>query len=294
MKGRGQIYVIAAAVLWGTTGTAQALAPEGAQPVIVGTVRLILGGLALLGFAAYRGTLREGGRWPVWTTLIAAISMAGYQLFFFAGVYRTGVAVGTIVGIGSSPIWAGIIGFLVRGERPGVKWGVATVLAIFGCILLVSAGGTVYVDVWGILLALGAGFSYAIFTVVSKRLLEEKPPETVMAVTFTIGAILMFPLLFTGDLSWLSEPGGIAVAVHLGFLTVGVGYTLFAKGLQLVPVATAATLTLAEPLTAGALGFFLLGERLTPIAFMGILLIFVGLALLTLGGEKGDSLDIVK
>jgi DME family drug/metabolite transporter len=51
-------------------------------------------------------------------------------------------------------------------------------------------------------------------------------------------------------------------------------------------VAAATTLTLAEPLTAGALGVFLLGERLTPIAFMGILLIFVGLALLTLGREK--------
>jgi DME family drug/metabolite transporter len=159
-------------------------------------------------------------------------------------------------------------------------------LAILGCIFLVSAGGSIYVDVLGVLLALGAGFSYAIFTVVSKRLLEDKPPEAVMAVTFAVGAILISPLLLTVDLSWLSEPRGIAIVLHLGFITVGIGYILFAYGLRLVPVAAATTLTLAEPLTAGALGVFLLGERLTPIAFMGILLIFVGLALLTLGREK--------
>jgi DME family drug/metabolite transporter len=284
--GRGQFYILAAALLWGTTGTAQALAPEGAQPIIIGTIRLILGSLVLLAFALVRGTLPKIRHWPIGATFIAAISMAVYQLFFFAGVSKTGVAVGTIVGIGSSPIWAGIIAFLIRGERPGAKWGMATLLAVIGCILLVGVGGTIYVDVLGILLALGAGFSYAVFTVMSKRLLDDRPPEEVMAVTFTIGAFILFPLLLTGDLSWLSEARGAAVALHLGFVTVGVSYILFAFGLRLIPVATAATLTLAEPLMASALGIFLLGERLTLISFLGILLIFAGLALLTIGEDR--------
>lgn len=286
MKGRGQLYVLMAAILWGTTGTAQALAPDNAHPAAIGTMRLVFGGLALLALAVTRGALQSGGRWPVSTTLIAAISMAAYQLFFFAGVYKTGVAVGTVVGIGSSPIWAGIIGYLVRGERPGARWGKATILAILGCLLLVSSGGEVYVDLLGILLALGAGLSYAIFTVVSKYLLEDKPPEAVMAVTISLGAILLLPLLLVIDMHWLSDPRGMAVAFHLGIVTVGVGYTLFAYGLKLIPVATTATLTLAEPLTAGALGIFFLGERLSSIAFLGILLIFTGLAILTFGGGK--------
>jgi DME family drug/metabolite transporter len=278
---RGTWLVLAAAILWGTTGTAQALAPPGAQPASVGAVRLLFGGLILLVIALLRGALRRTGRWPLVTTLIAGASMAAYQMLFFAGVARTGVAVGTIVGIGSSPILAGVIGFLVRDERPGKTWAVATALSVTGCGLLITAGESIQIDLGGILLAIGAGAAYAVFTVVSKGLLQERDPQAVMAVTFNLGTILILPLILSIDLSWLLTPGGMAVAVHLGLITVGIAYSLFAQGLKLVPVATAATLTLAEPLTAGFLGVVVLGERLTMAAAVGITLIFSGLAVLT-------------
>jgi DME family drug/metabolite transporter len=274
-----------AATLWGTTGTAQALAPTGAQPAAIGSLRLAIGGMALLGFAVLRGTLQQGKRWPVAITLAAAVSMAAYQLCFFAGVAKTGVAVGTVVGIGSSPILAGVISFLVLGERPGRVWGAATLMAVLGCALLIGSGGSIQIDPFGILLSLGAGLAYAIFTVVSKQLLAEHHPEAVMAVVMCLGALLLLPFLLGEDLSWLGQTGGLLVALHLGLVTVAVAYTLFGRGLRLVPVATAATLTLAEPLTAGSLGVFLLGEKLSPPALAGILLIFAGLVLLSLQGN---------
>jgi DME family drug/metabolite transporter len=240
----------------------------------------------LLVIALLRGSLRGTGRWPIATTLVASASMAAYQLLFFSGVARTGVAVGTIVGIGTSPILAGLIGYLIRGERPGRLWGGATALAILGCGLLVVAGESIQIDVGGILLAIGAGAAYALFTVVSKGLLQDRQPQAVMAVTFNLGTILILPLLLAVDLSWLLSVRGLAVALHLGLVTVGIAYSLFAQGLKLVPVATAATLTLAEPLTAGFLGIFVLGESLTLPAAVGIVLIFSGLALLTTQNGK--------
>ena len=282
---RGYLYVLLAASLWGTTGTAQALAPIGAQPAAVGSLRLAIGGLALLGFAALRGTLRQGQRWPIRVTLAAAVSMAAYQLCFFAGVAKTGVAVGTVVGIGSSPILAGLISLVALGERPSRVWGAATLLAVLGCTLLIGSGGSIQIDPLGILLALGAGLAYAIFTVVSKQLLVEHHPEAVMAVVMCLGALFLAPFLIGENLSWLGEARGLLVALHLGIVTVAVAYTLFGRGLRLVPVATAATLTLAEPLTAGSLGVFLLGETLNLPGLAGILLIFAGLALLSLHGN---------
>ena len=278
----GAWYVLFAAMLWGTTGTSQALAPPGAGSAAIGTARLVIGGLGLLVYAFLRGRLFDRRRWPLTATLIAAGSMAAYQIFFFAGVARTGVAVGTIVGIGSSPILAGAIGYLVRGERPGARWAIATALAITGCGLLIASSGGVQVNLSGVSLAIGAGLAYAIFTVASKNLLEDHAPEAVMAVTFCLGVLFLLPLIFNADWDWLREPRGLAVALHLGLVTVAVAYTFFAHGLVLVSVAAAATLTLAEPLTAATLGVFLLGERLTLPAFIGILLIFSGLALLSL------------
>lgn len=281
MKSRGYWLVLMAAVLWGTNGTAQALAPEGAQPLIIGTLRIVIGGLTLLAIASMRGAVRDRKRWPLLPTLVGALSMAAYQVFFFAGVERTGVAVGTIVGIGSTPILAGPIGYIVRRERPSKRWGVATFLGIIGCALLVVVGEEINIEPLGIFLAICAGGSYAVFATASKGLIDEHTPEAVMAVTFCLGALFLLPLLFGADLSWLAEPTGKLVVLHLGVITAGVGYTLFAQGLRLVPVATAATLTLAEPLTAGLLGVFFLHEPLTALAVLGIALIFSGLVVLT-------------
>lgn len=279
----GSWLVLAAAVCWGTTGTAQALAPTAAQPAVVGAVRLLLGGMVLLGYAAWRGAFRRSERWPIRSTIVAAVCMAAYQLCFFSGVALTGVAVGTLVAIGSSPILAGAIAWLVRRERPEPCWGWATMLAIAGCVLLVAAGRNLRLDLGGIALALGAGLAYAVFAVVSKSLLENQKPEAAMAVVFSLGSLFLFPFFFTTDLAWLAQARGVAVALHLGIVTVALAYTLFARGLRLVPVASAVTLSLAEPLTAGALGVFLLGEHLSVQVALGSALIFTGLVTLALG-----------
>jgi DME family drug/metabolite transporter len=281
MKSRGSWLVLLAACLWGTNGTAQALAPQSAQPIIIGTLRIALGGLTLLMFALLRGSLRDGKRWPFWPTLVGAVSMAAYQVFFFAGVARTGVAIGTIVGIGSTPILAGPISYLVRGERPSSRWALATLLGILGCVLLIATGEKIHLDLLGIFLAICAGASYAVFATVSKGLIEEHAPEAVMAVTFCLGACFVLPLLVRADLHWLGQPSGYLVVLHLGVISAGLAYTLFARGLRLVPVATAASLTLGEPLTAGLLGVFFLREALTVVAGFGILLIIIGLIVLT-------------
>lgn len=281
MRNRGYWFIFLAACLWGTNGTAQALAPKAAQPIIIGTLRIAVGGLTLLAIAGLRGKLRDGERWLFWPTLIGALSMAAYQLFFFAGVERTGVAVGTIVGIGSTPIFAGPIGYLVRGERPSRRWMAATLLGIAGSALLVIVGESIQLDVLGILLAACAGGSYAVFATASKSLLDKHAPEAVMAVTFSLGALFVLPLLLGAELSWLAEANGSLVVLHLGVVTAALAYILFAYGLRLVKVATAATLTLAEPLTAGLLGFFFLREALTLPALLGVLLIFAGLVVLS-------------
>ncbi len=288
---RGYLFIIAAAVLWGTTGTSQALAPEGAQPLAIGALRLVVGGLALLAvFAVSQRKLPRlpGSRGALFPWLLAAACMAAYQVLFFGGVKLTGVAVGTITGIGSSPVFAGLLGFFFRGEKPGWKWGGATLLAVIGCGLLATTGGEVHVDPLGILLAIGAGASYATFSLISKGLLDEQPAELVMAVVFCLGALMLSPLLLTQDLHWLAQPRGMLVILHLGLFATALAYIFFGKGLKLVPLATAVTLTLAEPLTAATLGLLLLGEQLSLQAAAGILLIFGGLVVLAVKTRRSN------
>lgn len=286
---RGSALVLAAAVLFGTTGTAQAFAPPGAEPLAVGTIRLLIGGAALLLLALARRVLPSPTRWPRRPTLAAAAGIAAYQVCFFGGVAATGVAVGTVVALGSAPIFAGLLGLRFHGERPDRRWLLATALAVAGCGLLVAAGGGLSVAPVGVLLALGAAVAYAVYATEGKRLLTSFPPDAVMAMTFGLGAALLLPLLLIMDLQWLREPRGVVVALHLGLVATALAYALFARGLQEVPTATAVTLTLAEPLTAATLGLIVLGERLSPPALAGVGLLLAGLVLLSVSADVRSS-----
>lgn len=278
----GAYFVLGAALLWGTTGTAQAFAPVGFDPKVIGALRLLIGGIALMGLTLYRRELGRLRDWSWLPILLAATFTASYQLCFFAAVAKTGVVVGTIIGIGSAPIFGGVLGLIFRGEKPGRRWLLATALAIVGCSLLSLSGGDIAIDPFGILLAVGAGASYAAYTLMIKGLLEKHPPNAVMAIVVCVGAIMLLPLLINCDLNWLLQPRSIGVVLHLGLVTMALSYWLFARGLQTVQVATAVTLSLAEPMTAAVLGILVLGEQLNTQAFSGISVIFVGLIILVL------------
>ncbi len=280
---RARLLVVGAAVLWGTTGTAQALGPDGASSVAVGAARNVVGAVVLLAVAALRGQLMGGARAlerrPL---LLAAAATAAYQLCFFGGVRLAGVAIGTVVGVGSGPIWGGLLGWLGRGERPGRRWAVATALALVGAALLATSQGSDGdgVDPLGIVLALGAGLTYAAFALWSKDLTDRHDPDLVMTWAFALSAVLLLPIgLAAGIGPLVSVDGGLMVA-WLGVGSLAASYLLFGRGIAGVAVATATTLSLAEPLTATVLGVTVLDEHLTGPAIAGMALVFAGLAAL--------------
>lgn len=279
---KGIWFVLAAGVLWGTTGTAQAFAPEGAQPYAIGALRLLVAGAALIPYALARKALPSSQGWPILPTSAAALGIAAYQPLFFGGVATTGVAVGTIVAIGSAPVIAGALAWAVSGERPSSRWVVATGLAILGTALLIVGRAGDGATIGGVALALGAGAAYAIYVVASKHLLGIHEPDAVIAVVFGLSALFLLPILFFAELDWVFTTGGAITVLYLGLVATAVAYVLFVRGLNVLPVGSTVTLSLAEPLTAAALGVIVLGERLGPTVIMGALLLLAGLAIIGL------------
>jgi DME family drug/metabolite transporter len=277
-----RLQVLLAALCFATTGTAQALGPDGIPPVDVGAARILVGGALLVLAGALVRTPAAGRAWARGAVLLAGAGAAAYQLAFFAAVADTGVAVGTIVALGSAPAMTGGLEWLVVGRRPPRRWFAATALACAGVALLVLAGGAdAGVSPPGVALAVLAGASYATYTLAAKRLLGDgHPPEQVMGAAFGLGALLLLPVLLAGDPGPLLSGGGIALALFLGIVPTALAYVLFARGLRRLSAAETSTLTLAEPLTAGLLGAALLGERLTPLSGLGAGLVLAGLLVL--------------
>ena len=277
-----RLQVLLAALCFATTGTAQALGPSGTDPVGVGAARILVGGALLVVVAlAVPGAFR--GRWAAGPVLAAAAAVATYQLAFFAAVADTGVAVGTIVALGSAPTLAGLFEWRLDRRTPEPRWALATALACAGVALLALSGGEASVSAPGIALAVVAGASYAVYTLAAKRLLNHgHAPEAVMAVAFGIGAVVLLPALLLSSPGWLLHADGLALALFLGVVPTALAYVLFARGLRRLTASETATLTLAEPLTAGVLGAVVLAEPLTAASAAGSGLVLAGLLALGL------------
>jgi len=161
-----RLLVLAAALCFATTGTAQELGPDGLEPVAVGAARIAVGGSLLALFAWWLGRRRPVAKrvraMSPLTLGAIAVAVAVYQLSFFASVRLTGVAVGTVVALGSAPAFAGLAGRLAGDGPLGSRWALSTALACAGVTILVVAGaGATEIDPLGIGLALVSGSGYA-------------------------------------------------------------------------------------------------------------------------------------
>lgn len=292
--GAAPLLVLAAAALWGTTGTAQALGDVG-HPVVVGAARLAVGAAALVLVALAvngPGPLAACLRRPLlrWT-LLAAAATAVYQTAFFSAVASTGVATGTVVALGTAPVATGLCGAVLFGERLTRRWALATALAVAGCVVLVTAGstGTATVRPVGVALAVLAGACYALYTSGAKALLDRQVPVvSAMAVTLGLGAVLLAPALLARGAELVGGRSLLMVG-WLGLVTTAAAYLLFARGLRRLPASTVGTLSLAEPLTAAALGLLALGERPAPQAAAGAACLLAGLLLAALRPEPANA-----
>ena len=298
----GRAAVLASAACFGTTGTVQALGVPGVPPASVGAARIAVGSAGLLAVAALT---RSRSRAPAGPTAgsrsgtpgraaraglaglvgLGALGVAGYQVCFFLAVHLAGVAVGTVVALGTAPVLTGLLCWAVGDGRPAARWWRATAVAAAGLTVLGAgdlAGPAAASVLPGAALAVGASASYAGYTIAAKRLLTGGiRPEACMAAIFTGGALLLSPVLVLMPPAWLATGRGAVEVLVLGLVATTLAYVLFARGLRLLPAAEAATLTLAEPLVATASGVLLLGERPGPAAAAGSLLLLAGLAVLT-------------
>jgi DME family drug/metabolite transporter len=288
----GAVAILLGAAAWGSTGTAAHFAPGAASTASIGAARIALGGLLLFAVAICTadrrravGRLLAGGTVARGAIILAAAAVAGYQVCFFAAVRTTGVAIGTVVAIGSAPVFTGALARLTGGARLDARWMGATAAAVAGCAVLVTSGRAAGVSVAGVSLAAAAGLCYAIYAVTASRLISTDHSETaVMGVFFGGAALLLAPVLAAGSPGWLLTGRGLAVTAYLGVVTTALAYLSYGRGLRTVSAPVAVTLGLAEPVVAAVLGLVVLGERLTPADVVGLAL--VGLALATLVGAR--------
>lgn len=311
----GALFVAAASILWGTTGTAATFA-AGVGPLAIGAVAMGIGGLlqALTAARAIRqqwhGILRQ---WQL--AVLGAVAVAVYPLAFYSSMDLSGVAVGTVVSIGSAPVAAALIERFADRKPLTRRWTAGALLGVGGAAVLSFAGhspetpaGTVAAGSWsftaGILLGLLAGGTYALYSWAVHRMIGGTvvnagsgtiaggvTSRAAMGCVFGLGGLLLMPVLAATGAPLLASGTNFAVGAYMALVPMFAGYVLFGLGLARVRASTATGISLLETVVAAALAMLVVGERLPALGWLGAAVVLGSMFILAPGpaGRRGRS-----
>ncbi|MGO2756612.1 MAG: DMT family transporter [Brachybacterium alimentarium] len=272
----GILAVLTAAFLWGTTGTAATFAPD-VGPLPIGAAALGVGGLLQAAIAV--PPLRRESSALIsrrGTVMAGAAGVAIYPLAFYSSMHLAGVAVGTVVSLGSAPIVSGILERVVERRRLSGWWMLAATLGIAGSAVLSGAKmhdapGEALPTIAGVGLGLVAGGTYAVYSWSAHRLINRGIGRAAaMGAVFGLGGAALMPVLLISGAPLLADAQSFTVSAYMALIPMFLGYVLFGYGLTHLTASTATTLTLAEPAVAAVLAVVIVGERLPLLAWAGI------------------------
>jgi DME family drug/metabolite transporter len=287
----GAFFVVGASTLWGTTGTVATFAPS-VSPLAIGAVAMGAGGLlqALYGvqpIANHWDILR--GRWLL--VAVGAAAVAVYPLAFYSSMHLCGVALGTVVSIGSAPLASAVIERLAERKKLTCRWMLGAMTGVAGAGLLCFAGDSAerpgaLAEGWavpaGVVLGLAAGVTYALYSWAAHRLISGGvSSRAAMGAVFGLGGVFLMPVLAVTGRPLLESWGNFTVGAYMALVPMFAGYVLFGWGLSRVRASTATGLSLMETVVAAVLAVVVVGERLPALGWLGVAMVLASLFILT-------------
>jgi len=286
----GFIAVLLAAFLWGTTGTVASFAPD-LSPLTIGAVAMGGGGL-LQALLARKNIIHYLGHIKNYFLYLAigVISVVIYPLAFYSSMHLAGITIGTVVSIGTAPLFTALLEKFFDKKRLSAMWFICFILGVTGVVLLSNGGSHSqtlddsqgYLKIMGVVLGVIAGLTYSLYSWAAKKLIDHGiDAKASMGLIFGFGALFLLPTLFYTGTNLFDTAINIYVLSYMMLIPMFLGYVLFGYGLKTISASKAITLTLFEPLVAAAFAIFLVGEKLDYIGWLGMALIFICLTMLS-------------
>lgn len=284
---RGYTFVLVAATLWATLGIIfKALIGDyGLSRITIAFFRASLSAVVLFAALALRrpSLLRIAVRDVLFFAAFGLFGIAAFYIVYITAIDLAGMSVAAVL-LYTAPAWVALISAVFLGEKLTPVKLVAVTLAMAGCALVARVYDVrgLQLNWLGIVAGLGAGLTYALYSVFNKIGLRRHDGWTVLAYGLLAGSVFLAPLQSPQWLvTALRQPGAVVWLLVLALgPTLGAGLS-FNAGLRYVPVSSASIVATLEPVIASLLAFTFLHERLDPAQLVGGGLILAAVIFLT-------------
>ena len=268
----------------------QALAYSG--PFTFSALRYVFGTLVLFALLlARRESLRPPPLLP--TALIGLAQTTGFQLLVQSALVEGGAGKTALLAY-TMPFWVVLLGWLLHGERPSARlWSGLAIAAVGLALVLEPWSG--FGDAKSPLLALGGGLAWACGVVWTKRLFQRGGIGALSLTAWqmaigTLGVVVVALVVPERTIEW--SVGFLAALAYNAVLASGLAWLLWSLVVERLPASIAGLSSLVIPIAGIGLAWWLLGERPDAAEALGIALIAIALALVSLrGGGLGKAKD---
>lgn len=276
------------AILWGSAFPVTRLLLEEMPPLGAAAWRTLLAASGVALFAAARGEFGRLRPARGHRLRLAVLALLGGALFLMAmnfAIFLTGASITSFVA-GTYPLLAVLVAAFLLGEPLGRRGVVALGVAAVGLLLLARPGGA-HVELAGVLVALGAALSFALYLGLARRWADRDRLPTLTVAFY----LLASSLVVTSALQVVVDPGalvphlsltGWAALLWLALPASALPHVLVIATLRRLPAGRAAPFLLLMPISGTVIAAMLVGERLDLVQLAGAGLILGGIGAATL------------
>ena len=286
IKNIGPILIIIAACFWGSMGIfVRKLSEYGFSPIQIVSIRITLAAL----FFALILLVKDRSGFKILPRDIPLFLGLGFgSILFFTICYFTAITIMPLstaaILLYTSPIWIVLMSAIFFREKMTCKKLVALALAFAGCVLVSGISGE-GITLKGLLIGLGSGIGYGLYSILGTVALRRYSPYTVTTYTFLLAAIGSWFICNPADMltkfSAASNSTNLILFCFLtALITAVIPFLFYTLGLRTVEASKAGILATLEPMVATIVGITCFSEALTLLSGTGIALILAAVVVL--------------
>jgi len=289
MKRSAQLLIILAATCWGMLGIfTRQLTAVGFSFVEITLSRSMITAVFLFAFLII--TDREKikiMKKDIWIFLcMGAFGIVFNNICYFNTIELITLSAASIL-IYTAPYMVMIMSALIFKERITWQKVSALMIAFSGCVMTIGITDHDTISIIGILSGLGSAFGYSLYSIFGRIALQRYHPLTITAYTFAVAGFALIPFSNIGKMFTIlaEDSTGLRNILILGICLTIVPFVCYTKGLKDIEPSKASIIAFVEPLTASISGIIVFGEMLSLLKILGIILIFLSLAILNVNSN---------
>ncbi|MGL4766753.1 MAG: DMT family transporter [Formosimonas sp.] len=294
---RTYLQLVLTTVVWGATWVAAHILVEEVPPFTAAFLRFCIAVAALAWLVSRKqGGIPRAGRQDVVAVLwLGFLGVFLYNFFFLTGLQTISAGRGALV-IAFNPILIALVSWLYYKEPMSVQKAVGIVVALMGCVLVISDGqparllqGEVGL---GEILILGCAVSWTLYTFIGRRVAQNLSPLVATFYASVVGCVLL------GVAALFEQPWAVAghysfiawlCLIYLGVFGTALGYTWYVDAVQTIGADLAAPFINLTPISGVLFGALILHERLDWAVLLGGVITILGVLLTVYAGRQASK-----